>query len=631
MAITIHCFESSHTSPKFKSSVELFAEEVKKHLDEIALIFENKKLSYRELDCRSNQVAKYLRENGVQTETVVGLSLGNSLNLIVGILGILKAGGVYLPLEPTYPQDRIDYMLEDAKPSILLTESLIAPKFEHFSGIVIQLDKCWKEISALSDDPQEILIEPNHLAYVIYTSGSTGKPKGIMVEHASFAHGITAHQEFYQGKLVGLLSGAISFDVSILIIFHLLISGGTILIPLSKSIIDAEKLIHLIESHSINYILCVPALYSMMLNKSRQLPSLKIVSLTGENIPNSIVTLHPRFAPNAILYNEYGPTEYAIGTTIAKIYDPEEKIAYPISIGKPLSNTYVYILDENLQPVSSGTKGEIFIGGAGIARGYLNNEALTAKKFIWITFPGQKPIRLYRTGDFGRFLPDGNLEFLGRMDYQVKIRGNRVELGEIEHAIYQHPKVDEAVVVVREEPDDNKYLVAYFTALVTTEIRQELKAHLTNLLPKYMIPSAFIQLECFPRTPNGKINRNALPNIFEKQKENVEEPRSELERMLSAIWKSVLHLKVIGNKDNFFDLGGDSLSLARVQTLIDIDLAIKVSVTELLRYPTVSQLSQYLNSPTNSKITHLHQNLSIKKKMAFQQFKIRAGRWTKMT
>jgi amino acid adenylation domain-containing protein len=612
---------SLNAERKFKSAPELFEKRAKQHPDTIAVVFENKKMTYTELDQRSNQVAKYLRENGVQSETLVGLSLDNSLNLIIGILGILKAGGVYLPLEPTYPQDRIDYMLEDAKPPILLTESLIAPRFEHFAGRVIQLDKCWESISALTNGPQEILIAPNHLAYVIYTSGSTGKPKGTMVEHDSFVHGAVAHQEFYQGKLVGLLSGAISFDVSLLIIFHLLISGGTVCIPRSEPILDAEKLIDLIERYSINYILCVPALYSMMLNRSRKLPSLKIVSLTGENIPNSIVTLHPQFAPNAILYNEYGPTEYAIGTTIAKIYDPEEKKAYPISVGKPLPNTQVYVLDENLQPVPNGTKGEIFIGGTGIARGYLNQPSLTAEKFISF-----QSTLLYRTGDFGRFLPDGNLEFLGRMDNQVKIRGNRVELGEIEYAICQYPTVNEAIIVVREESDGNKYLVSYFTTLVPTEIKQELKVHLIHLLPKYMIPSVFIQLRSFPRTPNGKIDRNALSNIFEIKKENIAGSQSELERALSEIWESVLQEKVIGNKDNFFDLGGDSLSLVRVQILIEINLAIKISITELLRYPTISQLSQYLNPLTNSKIIHLHQDLSVKKKMAFQQFKIRAGR-----
>lgn len=607
--------------PKFISAHKLFEKRAKQHPNEIAAIFENTKLTYRELDQSSNRVARYLREKGVQAGTLVGLSLGNSLNLIICILGILKAGGVYLPIEPTYPRDRIDYMLEDAKPTILLTESHILPQFEHFFGKAIQLDMCWEEISAFSDGPLEVMIEPDHLAYVIYTSGSTGKPKGIMVEHGGFVHGAIAHQKFYRGKLIGLLSGAISFDVTILIIFHLLLSGGTVFIPVSETIIDPDKFVDYIEKHSINYILCVPSLYSMILDKSKILPSLKIVSLAGETIPSSIVVRHPQLAPNAILYNEYGPTEYAIGTTIAKIYDPEEKRVYPMSIGKPLPDTQVYILNNNLQPVPSGFKGEIFISGKGIAKGYLNKPNLTSEKFI----PFHSTV-LYRTGDFGRLLPDGNLEFLGRMDNQVKIRGNRVELGEIEHAICQYQKVNEAIIAVREEPGENKHLVAYFTTLDKTNISEGLKVHLISLLPKYMIPSSFVQLESFPRTPNGKIDRNALPNLFEKEKIKAEQASSELEQALNEIWKKVLHLKAMGNHDNFFDLGGDSLSLAQVQTLIETSLAIKVPVTKLLEYPTISQLSHHLNQQSSNKIVSLYEDLSVKKKMAFGRFKMRARR-----
>lgn len=604
---------------RFTNIIQLFQIRAKQYPDKIAARFADKKLSYRELDQRSNQIAKYLRKNGVQAEVVVGLSLDNGVDLILAIMGILKAGGVYLPVEPSYPKERIDFMLKDAKPVILITESSKAHQFIEFSGNIIQLDLVLAEISVCDDDPLNISIEPNHLAYIIYTSGSTGNPKGIMVEHHSLSHGAVAHQEFYEGELIGLLSSSISFDVSILIIFHLLLSGGTVCIPPSGSIVDAKSISDLIEKNSINYILCVPSLYSMLLNRFRKLPSLKIVSLTGENIPNSILILHPQLAPNAILYNEYGPTEYAIGTTIAKLYDPKEQKMYPVTIGKPLPNTHVYILDENLQPVLNTKKGEIFIGGMGVARGYINQPFLTAERFI----PFQSTF-LYRTGDFGRFLTNGNIEFLGRIDYQVKIHGNRVELGEVEHVINTYPKIDEAVVVVRENSNESKYLVAYFTALANSDIKQELKSHLANILPKYMIPSIFVQLESFSRTPNGKIDRNALPIKFENNEGSSKWLQSELEQTLLEIWKQVLVLEVIGNNANFFDIGGDSLGIARVQAQIEASLGIHVPITALFQYTTVSQLAQYISQQGNTGVSIVDQTRSDKQRAAFKRFKLKA-------
>ncbi len=613
---------SSSVSPlAFRTVNVLFEEQVQKHPDAIAAIYNNTKLTYDELDRKSNQIARYLQEAGVDNGTLVGLSLSNSINIIPAIWGILKAGGVYLPLEPSYPQDRIAYMIEDAKPSILLTESQQMAKFKNFSGKIVQLDQSWEEISIRDDSTIERSIEPDQLAYVIYTSGSTGQPKGIMVEHGSFAHGAIAHREYYPEKLKGLLTGAISFDVTLLIIFHLLLSGGTVVIPSSEIVVDVDKIVDQIQVNAIEYILCVPSLYSMILNKSRALPSLKIVSLAGEPISKSITTMHPIFTPNAILYNEYGPTEYAIGTTIAKIYDPDKKRIFPMSVGKPLPDTQVYIFNENLQSLPKGFKGEIFIGGKGIARGYLNKPNLTADNFL--SFGSGV---LYRTGDFGRFLPDGNLEFLGRMDNQVKIRGNRVELGEIEHALCKCPGLDESVVIVREEQSGNKHLIAYFTTVDKVDIKGELKGYLKKLLPKYMIPSSFVYLESFPRTPNGKIDRNALPNLLEKETKVSEEPHNALENTLSSIWKEILNLDLVGTEDSFFEIGGDSLGLAEMQTLIETRLGINVPVIKLLEYPTIAQLSQYINQQSGRKIVSFCSDLANKKKMAFERFRMRARR-----
>ena len=596
---------------------DLFKRQVKKTPHAISLIFQNKELTYEELDQRSNQFARYLRKHGVRANTFVGCSLDKGLDLVVSILGILKAGGVYLPLEPTYPKERIEFMIKDANPPILVTESQHESLFANFSGELIRIDKDQKRILSFSENPLVISISPDQLAYIIYTSGSTGRPKGIMVDHSSFAHGAVAHEEHYQGKLVGLLSSAISFDVSILMIFHLLSSGGTIYIPEAESITDAEKLVSLIENNAINYILCVPSLYSMILDKSCKLPSLKIVSLTGENIPNSILKLHEKIAPNAILYNEYGPSEYAIGTTIGKIYDPLEKKLYPVNAGKPLPNTHVYVLDENLSSVPNDTKGEIFIGGAGLSKGYLNNPELTRERFISF-----KSKMFYRTSDFGRFLPDGNLEFLGRKDNQVKIRGNRVELGEIEQTICRYPQINEAVVVCKKH-HESSHLIAYFTTLVDMNVEQKLKAHLQKTLPKYMIPSAWIHLDSFPRTPNGKVDRKALPNLPEKATKRTVNTPSDFKQLIFHTWKKVLGIESIGWEDNFFDLGGDSFGIAKVQTAITKELGLKIPVTVFLQYPTITQLSKYLSQQESPEKPDSRDS---KRKLALQQFKMRAER-----
>ena len=607
---------------KFTSFCDLFRQQAKSNPSAIAIIFNEFSLTYEELDFRSALLANFLRANGVKSESIVALSVYNSLDLIVGILGILRSGGAYMPVDPSYPAERIKMMIEDAKPVLLLTEEGLNNKFSFAPTKIVRMDNIFPG----EHHSQEEIFQPNQLAYVIYTSGSTGSPKGILLDHKALSYAALAHQKLHPARLVSFMFGSISFDASLLVITHTLISGGTICIPKNDMTADPEQIIKFIDNHAINYTLCVPSFYTMLLNKSRELPSMKSVDLAGENMTTAILDAHSKTAPNAILHNIYGPSEYAIGATFAKIYDPAFKQVNKITIGKPFPDTRVYILDENLQETPIGVKGEIFIGGPGLARGYLNKEALTAEKFIWLSLPDQDRIRLYRTGDFGRFLPDGNLEFLGRMDYQVKIRGYRVELGEIEHAISQHQKVTEAAVIVQEEPAQNKHLVAYFTTADKDDIGQELKTYLTNMLPKYMIPYAYVQLESFPYTLNRKIDRNALPSVFEKRKNNVEESQSELGSALSDIWKKVLHLKVVGKDDNFFDLGGDSLTLACIQTQIEADLAIKVPITALLQYPTISQLSQHLERQKNSKIITIYQDLSAKKKMAFERFRIKAGR-----
>jgi amino acid adenylation domain-containing protein len=600
----------------FISFCELFRFQVRTNPSAIAAIFEGHSLTYEELDCRSSQLADLLRTNGVKSETVVALSLHNSLDLLVGILGIFQSGGTYLPIDPNYPAERIESILEDAKPVILLTEESLNDKLSFFPYKIVLMNK----LPSMEHISQGESIQANHLAYVIYTSGSTGRPKGIMVEHGALSHAALAYRELHPNKLVSLMSGSISFDVGLLVIAHALTFGGTVCIPKNEMGVDPEQIIALIERHRVNHMLCVPSLYAMLLNKSRKLFSLYSVDLAGENMPNDIPETHAKIAPNAVLYNVYGPSEYAIGATFAKIYDPIMKQVNKISIGKPLPKTQVYILDENLQQVSTGIKGEIFIGGEGLARGYLNKEALSTEKFTWVSLPDQEPIRLYRTGDFGRFLLDGNIEFLGRIDHQVKIRGYRIELGEVEYFICQHPEVNEAVVIVQEE----KRLAAYFSTRTKEPISEKLRIYLQNALPKYMIPSVLIQVEHWPRTSNGKIDRTALLNLGESRlmKVSLTEPLSGLEQTLFEIWGQVLGCDLFGVDDNFFDLGGDSIQIVNIQTLLQKALDCKINISDLFQYPTISQLARHLSSGKTDEAPSLErQELTKKQKSAFQQFR----------
>ncbi|MGC1879145.1 MAG: non-ribosomal peptide synthetase [Rhabdochlamydiaceae bacterium] len=600
----------------FTSFCDLFRFQVRTNPHAVAVIFEGSSLTYQELDYRSSQLAGFLRANGVKSETIVALSLHNSLDLLVGILGIFKSGGAYLPIDPNYPAERIESILEDAKPVILLTEERLNDKFSFLPYKIVLMNK----LPSIEHISQGEFIQANHLAYVIYTSGSTGKPKGIMVEHEALSHAALVYRELHPNRLVSLMSGSISFDASLLVISHTLTSGGTVCVPKNEMGVDPEQIIALIERHMVNYTLCVPSFYSIILSKSQKLSSLQSVDLGGESIPNDIPDIHAKIAPNAVLYNVYGPSEYSVGATFAKIYDPVTKQINKISIGKPLPKTQVYILDENLQPASTGVKGEIFIGGEGLARGYLNKEDLSKEKFTWVSFPEQDPIRLYKTGDFGRFSQDGTIEFLGRMDHQVKIRGYRIELGEVEYFICQHPEVNEAVVIVQEE----KRLAAYFFAKTKEAISEKLRTYLQNMLPQHMIPSALIQVDCWPRTPNGKIDRRALSNFPEQHSKKVsfEEPLSGMELTLFQIWQQVLGRDTFGVKDNFFHLGGDSLQIVNVHALLQETLDFKVNISNLFQYPTISQLAHHLSSEKTDDVPSSKlQELTKKQKSAFQQFR----------
>lgn len=602
---------------------KLFQDVVNRCPNHIAVKYKNSQLTYLELNTKANQLASYLQSCEVKPGMFVALSVFQDLNSIVAILAILKVGGVYLPIDPAYPESRFTYILEDAKPHVLLTQSNLISKFKNIKCSIIAIDTEWNRYTTSFED-YSLIVNPNELAYIVYTSGSTGQPKGIMIEHKSFPHIAMARKDIYPKTPTALLSESISFDPSILTLFYVLIAGGTICIPENKGVPDPHYILELLEKYKIDFLLSVPSFYTMILQKNKPIPFLKHVSLCAETFPAYILQLHSRLVPQAFLYNEYGPSEYAIGATLEKVYDPILNETYPITIGKPLPNTEIYILDHDFKHIPIGQKGEIFIAGIGLARGYLHKEQMTQEKFVFVALDNELPIFLYRTGDFGCMLPDGNIEFLGRMDRQVKMPGGyRVELEEIEYAARQYPKIHEAVVIIVGE-EEHRQLILFVSSSKEILQNDAIKSHLSSLLPKYMVPARIIQIEKFPLTSHGKIDRKALSESLKQIPHNILEQKSScaLEKSLLDIWKFVLKTDQIGINENFFDLGGNSIQLATVQTYLENMLHTHVSIVDLFTYPTISLLVKHINNekfqqqPKKEKV-----ELATKKAASFAEFK----------
>ncbi|MBI3211671.1 MAG: non-ribosomal peptide synthetase [Simkania negevensis] len=522
-----------------------------------------------------------------------------------------------MPIDPSYPLSRIEAMVEDSGPLFVLTQEGLKDLFS--SSLVVLINECFechKLESNYSASPQDP-------AYIMYTSGSTGKPKGILVEHQALFHAALVYESKHPNKLISLMAGSISFDASLLVIVHSLALGGTVCIPKGGIALDFGEIGDFIRKYQINYTLCVPSFYSLILSKNLELPSLQVVDLGGDNVSTKLLQSHAKLAPNAILHNVYGPSEYSVGATIAKLYDPLTQKMEKVSIGKPLPQTQVYILDENREPVPLGEKGEIFIGGKGLARGYLNQDALSKEKFISFPIKGIGNVSVYRTGDFGCFLNDGNIEFLGRMDYQVKIRGYRIEIGEIEHMILQHSHVSEAVVVVTEELDGHKRLIAYFSSGSASVQAVDLQLFLKDSLPYYMLPSKIIRIKDWPFTPNGKIDRNALLHLsISESSLPLTLPSSEVEKTLFGVWHRLLGHDRFGVKDNFFDLGGDSLQIVEMQTVLESILGFKLSVADLFQNSTISMLADFISkNKQNERRVFAEMEFKDQKKVSFGKFK----------
>lgn len=586
---------------KENNILDCFYDVVERNSNKISLICGDQSITYKELDEISNSLARYLQKKGIKPGSIVGVSLPNHSYLVISLLAILKVGGVYLPLEPQDPQERLHLLIEDTKTELVITTTLFR---DHFKGKVhaIFLDEVWNDVKCMNGAKIEQTIALDQPAYIFYTSGSTGRPKGIVVSHQSLPHIVRSHHALYPPERKTLISGTIGFDMSLLLILPNLMTGQILYMSNMNYHFDVEEFISLILRHQIELIACVPAFYNMILQKKVHLPSLKVVTLAGENLPPSLPPMHAIFAPNAILYNEYGPTEYAIGTSVAKIYDPVTKKIDLITIGPPLEGTSVYILNDSMELLPDGERGEICIAGLGLALGYLGRDDLTKEKFVFIELPTHEKIRIYRSGDFGRFLPSGDIEFLGRMDFQVKIRGNRVELEEIEQAIAAIEGVKEAVVIPQ-DMGQSKRLVGYFTSTLPG-MEQKVRAVLAETHPHYMVPALLICVDRFDLTPNGKIDRKALvlPPI-DTMEEVIEEEDSSLQGKLLYLWKKVLQNKEITIYDRFFDLGGDSLQIVRLQMMIEETLGIKLGITDLFQYPTVDLLVNYLEEKNKTLVS----------------------------
>lgn len=586
--------------PQKKCIHQLFAEQVERTPNNIAVVFNNQQLTYAELNARANQLAHYLQHLGVSAEILVGICVERSLEMLVGILGILKAGGAYVPLDPHYPQERLAFMLEDTQVSVLLTQQHLLEGLPKHNTQTICLDTEWKTIAQESQKNPLITISAENLAYVIYTSGSTGKPKGVAIAHRNLVHSTTTRITYYQEPVSNfLLLSSFAFDSSVAGIFWTFCCGGTLHLPEEGVQREVPKLIELISQNGVSHLLSLPSLYALILQqaKSEQLNSLRAVIVAGESCPSELVQHHSQLQPEVSLFNEYGPTEATVWSSVYYCHIPAT--GTEISIGSPITNTQIYILDSHLHPVPVGIPGEIYISGEGLARGYLNQSGITSEKFIPHPFSQKPGVRLYKTGDLAKYLTDGNIEFLGRIDNQVKIRGFRIELGEIETALNQYPGVRETVVIAREDVPGNKRLVAYVVtepklAITVNELRNFIKER----LPEFMMPSAVMLLKELPLSANGKVDRKALPTPEEIRSDLIGyfvAPRTPVEEMLTQIWAEVLKIEKVGIHDNFFELGGHSLLttqlLAKVKNFFNLD----ISLRSLLEKPTVAGLAENID------------------------------------
>ncbi len=587
--------------PEDYSFIDLFEEMVEEHSEQIAVSYREEELTYAELDKKANQLARMLRTKGVEADTIVGLMAERSLELVIGIVAILKAGGAYLPINPVYPDKRVHYMLTDSSTYLLLTQNRF---LDRVKDVIDVIDFEEQQVYQGESTRLSKIITPKNLAYVIYTSGSTGHPKGVMIDHSSLTNFIYSTYDSYDGKFSlednGLSFANISFDASVIEFFLPLSFGGRLVLFPDEKMFNVIELAKIIVELSITFAYISPTLLKELYSYLLKAESVKLNKLFvgAEPIKNSTLQEFMSLNPSMKILNAYGPTEATVCATTLR-YNPLSEKNQNVSIGKPVSNCKIYILDQanNLQAI--GVSGEICISGAGVGRGYINQPELTAKKFVKDPFNPEQ--HMYRTGDLAKWLPDGKILFIGRIDQQVKIRGFRIEPGEIENKLLQHPGVKETVVTVYTDQVGDKYLCGYFTADEKINASQ-LRKHLSSELPDYMVPAFFKQIERIPVTANGKVHKKALPapDLTNTGVEYVA-PSTELEEILTGIWQEVLNKEKVGIHDNFFELGGHSLKATTLTSKIHKELNVEIPLSELFLNPTIKGNANYLEQAKSSR------------------------------
>jgi len=571
----------------------LVEEQVRRTPDAVAVVFKDRSLTYSQLDERANLLARFLQMNGVGPDVRVGVCMERSIEMVVAILGTLKAGGAYAPLDPAYPQERLDFMLEDSAASLLLTQSHLRVPAPDNGRLTICLDTQWELIAAGGELASPAPAVADHIAYVIYTSGSTGRPKGVMVPHRALVNHMQWMQAaFPLGRADSVLQRTpFSFDASVWEFYTPLLAGARLIMAGPGDHQDSAYLVRLIREENVSFIQMVPSLLRLFLQEPglEACASLRVIFSGGEPLPADLAErLFTRLS--CALCNLYGPTETCVDTTYWLCPPADDRRAVPI--GRPISNTRVYLLDERLQPAPVYAAGELYIGGVNLARGYLQRPEQTAERFAPDHLSGGGE-RLYRTGDVARRLAGGEIEFLGRVDHQVKLRGFRIEMAEIEAALHEHKDVRQAAVIVREDQPGDQRLTAYLVARGSRAPgAAEIRARLKERLPDYMVPLTFVFLDHLPLLPNGKIDRNALPRPAESHRESMsvyEAPRTQAERILAEIWAGLLAVERVGVHDNFFEIGGDSIlglqSVARAN-----QAGLRLTPRQLFEHQTVAQL-----------------------------------------
>lgn len=583
---------------------QLFEAQVERSPEAIALICEDEQLTYQQLNQRANQLAHYLQKLGVGSQVLVGICLERSLEMAIGLLAILKAGGAYVPLDPAYPQERLAFILEDTQVPVLITVSRLIEKLSEHKAQVVCLDTDANIITQQSKYNPVSISTVDHPAYVIYTSGSTGQPKGVIGLHRGAINRFDwmwQNYPFVQGE-VCCQKTSLNFVDSVWEVFGALLQGvQTVIVP-DSILIDPQQFVATLAHYNVTRLVLVPSFLRILLNThsilQSHLPQLKLWISSGEALSINLLQQFRQSLPDSTLLNLYGSSEVAADVTCYRL-SPHKPLPEYVLIGCPIANTQIYLLDANRQPVPIGVPGELYVGGDGLAQGYLNRPELTADKFIPNPFSDKSTSRLYKTGDLARYLPSGEIEYIGRIDYQVKVRGFRIEIGEIEAQLTQHPTVKEVVVVVTEDVPGDKRLVAYVVSeqeLVFNE--SKLRNFLKHNLPDYMIPAAFVPMKALPLTPNGKLDRQALPvpNSLRPQLEaTYVKPQTDLEKSIATVWQKALKVEKCGIHDNFFDLGGNSLLMIQVHTQLSQIFPGNFSILELFRYPTISSLAEFFH------------------------------------